>query len=248
MSESRVAAITHDLLEAFQRIVEKHNITQAEYRAAVEFIDEAVTKGETFLLPDAFLESTVVANASKQQQGTPGQVLGPYYVPDSPWIEDDRLAREEEPGERLTIRGEVRDTDGRPLADAVLDVWQADAKGRYSSFDPSAPKGNLRGRLRTGRDGSYAFETVVPAQYTIPHQGPTGRLLKEIGRHPWRPAHVHVIATHDGYRPLTTQIYFQGDEYLDSDSVRAARPDLAFALHPADGAKSLAFDIVLEPA
>ena len=246
MSESRVAAITHDFLEAFQRIVEKHNITQTEYRAAVEFIDEAASRGETFLLPDAFLESTVVANASKQQHGTPGQVLGPYYAPDSLWLENGQLAGDEEPGERLTVRGTVHGGDGKPLADTVLDFWQADAQGRYSNFDPSAAEGNLRGRMRSGGDGSYALHTVVPAQYTIPHEGPTGRLLSEIGRHPWRPAHVHLIATHEGYRPLTTQIYFQGDEYLDSDSVRAARPDLAFPLEDGRDGKQLRFEVVLE--
>jgi len=248
MSESRVAAITQDLLEAFQRVVEKHSITQAEYRAGVEFINEAVSRGETFLLPDAFLESTVVANASKQQQGTPGQVLGPYYVPDAPWIEDGQLASADEPGERLTIQGTVRDPAGKPLADTVLDFWQADAQARYSNFDPSAPEGNLRGRMRSDADGCYTLHTVVPAQYPIPHEGPTGRLLNEIGRHPWRPAHVHLIATHDGYRPLTTQIYFQGDEYLDSDSVRAARPELAFPLEDGEDGRLLRFDVVLEPA
>ncbi len=135
-----------------------------------------------------------------------------------------------------------------PRQEAVLDVWQADALGRYSNFDPEPIDGNLRGRLRSGSDGRYAIHTVVPAPYTIPHQGPTGRLLIALGRHPWRPAHIHLIATREGYRPLTTQIYFRGDEYLDSDSVGAARPDLAFPLEDADGGKRLAFDVELERA
>ena len=189
-----------------------------------------------------------MAQASRRQKGTPGQVLGPYYVADAPWLEEGRLASDDEPGERLTLRGTVRDADGKPLAETVLDFWQADAKGRYSDFDPEAKPGNLRGRVRSAADGSYQLHTVVPAQYTIPHEGPTGRLLQEIGRHPWRPAHIHLIATHAGYRPLTTQVYFQGDEYLDSDSVRAARPDLAFPLEEGAGGKTLTFDVELEPA
>ncbi len=246
--ESRVGAITRDLVDAFQKIVAKHGITHEEYRAGVAFVNEAAEAGEGFLLPDAFLEAIVVANASEQQQGTPSQVLGPYYKAESRWIDDGRLAPDDEPGDELVVRGSVRDQRGQPIAGVVLDVWQADAQGRYSGFAPGVPEDHLRGRLRTDDDGRYEFRTVVPAPYRIPDQGPTGRLLAEIGRHSWRPAHLHVIASRDGYRTLTTQIYFEGDEYLGSDSVRAARADLAFPLETEGDGKALRFDCVLEAA
>ena len=247
MADSRAAAITRDLIAAFKGVVEKHDITQDEYRAGVMFVAEAAEQGEIMLLPDAFLESIVVAHHSDRQQGTHAQVLGPYHLDDSRPMENGRLAAEDEPGDRLVVRGTVRDPGGEPLAGATLDIWQADADGRYSGFHPDAKPGNLRGRTTTGDDGSFEIHTVVPAPYMIPHRGPTGRLLELLGRHPWRPAHIHLIASREGYRTLTTQVYFEGDPYLDSDSVTAARPELAFPLQDADDGKSLAFDVTLEP-
>jgi catechol 1,2-dioxygenase len=226
MAESRAAAVTRDLIQAVNDVVAKHKVTHAEYRAAIDFIGEAFEKGEQSLLFDAFVEADVVAHNAEDQRGTLSQVLGPFYLPDTPWIENGKLASDDEPGDRLVMHGTVRGTDGKPLEGAVLDFWQADAQGAYSNFSPGAKDGNLRGRLKTNKDGSYELHTVVPAAYTIPHQGPTGRLLEELGRHPWRPAHVHLIASHEGYRPLITQVYFKGDKYLESDAVRAARPEL----------------------
>lgn len=247
MSEARAAAITRDIMDAFARIVEKHNLTQDEYRAGVVFLAEAADKGEAMLLPDALFEHAVVKYHSDRQKGTHGQVLGPYHVPDSPRLDAGRLAGEDEPGVRLEVEGRVLDTVGQALAGAELDFWQANAEGFYSNFDAGTKPGNLRGRIRSADNGAFRLETVVPAAYAIPHDGPTGRLLEILGRHPWRPAHIHLIASHEGHRTLTTQIYFEGDPYLDSDSVRAARPELAFPLVDAEGGKRVEFDIVLEP-
>lgn len=246
MSESRNAAIVLDLIEAWRQLVQKHGITQQEYRDAVKFINAAVEQGEGYLLPDAFLEATVVANESALRKGTLGQILGPYYLDAAPLIEDGVLVAEDEPGERLTVSGAVRDVDGTPLAAAELDFWQADAEGHYSQFDRTQNDFALRGRVRTSRDGRYELKTIVPAPYMIPHEGPTGRVLETVGRHPWRPAHIHLIAGHEGYRALTTQIYFEGDQYIDSDSVRGATQDLAYKLEPSEGGKRVTFDIELE--
>ncbi len=247
MSDPRIARVVEDLIQAINGIVEKHQISHDEYRAAVAFLNEAAETGETMLLCDAFLEADIVDANSRAWRGTPKNVLGPYYLEDAPFVEDGQLAGKDEPGDRLTLTGTVRDVDGSPIAGALLDFWQADAQGRYGAFDiPPKTNMNLRGRLHAREDGGYALHTVVPAPYTIPHQGPTGRLLQAVGRHPWRPAHIHLKATRDGYRPLITQIYFVGGEYLDSDAVRAARSDLAVPLEPAKGGYRATFDVVLE--
>lgn len=247
MSNLRIARVMEDLAQAINGLVEKHQITHDEYRAAVAFLNEAAEAGETMLLFDAFLEADIVDANSRAWRGTPKNVLGPYYLENAPFVEDGQLAEEDEPGERLTLTGTVRDVDGSPIAGALLDFWQADAQGRYGAFDiPPKTNMKLRGRLHAGEDGSYAVHTIVPAPYTIPHQGPTGRLLQAVGRHPWRPAHIHLKATHAGYQPLITQIYFAGGEYLDSDAVRAARQDLAIPLESADNGYRATFDVVLE--
>ena len=249
MPDPRVAQVMGDLFRAINGIIEKHQITQDEYRAAVAYLDEVAQAGETMLLCDVFVESEVVANENRQQRGTHQQPLGPYYLEDSPWVEDGQLATPEEEGERLLVTGTVRDVDGSPIEGAVIDFWQSDGKGRYGAFDiPPRTNMNLRGRLHSKRDGSYAVHTVVPAPYTIPHEGPTGRLLLALDRHPWRPAHVHLKAGREGYRTLITQIYFKGDRYLESDAVRAMDRDLVYELKPDGNGHRVDFDIVLEDA
>lgn len=249
MSTSRVADITTDLIDAVQDICVKHNVTHEEYRAAIDFISQAIDSGERSLLFDAFLEANVVASDPGNIAGTTSQVLGPFYLPDMPLLGDGVLARADEPGERLVVSGRVLTTEGEPIPFAELDFWQADASGRYSHFDGGVvPDKNLRGKIKSNGDGAFFLETVRPAQYTIPDQGPTGLLLHELGRHSWRPAHLHVIVRHSDYKMLTTQIYFEGDKYLQSDAVRAASTDLAFPLQSESEGVSLSFDLALQAA
>ena len=249
MPNQRVTQIMEDLFRAINGLVEKHQVTHEEYRAAVTFMNEAAEKEETMLLFDVFVEADVVAAGNRQQRGTPRQALGPYYLEGAPWNEEGQLATPEEEGQRLLLTGTVRDVDGDPIAGAVLDFWQSDAKGRYGAFDiPPRTNMNLRCRMHSKQDGSYALHTIVPVPYTIPHDGPTGRLLTALGRHPWRPAHLHLLASRDGYQPLITQIYFKGDPYLETDAVRAAHSDLVYELQPEGAGRRLDFDVVLEDA
>jgi catechol 1,2-dioxygenase len=247
MSDSRTSVIVTDLIRAINEVVEKNRITPEEYRAAVDFLNETGDAGEIPLLLDAFLEALVVEASSRDRRGTARNVLGPYYLEGAPFIKEGRLASKGEAGDRLVVSGIVRDVGGEALSGAVLDFWQADSQGRYSGFDPGPPEMNLRGRLRSGKDGSYKLHTVLPSAYTIPHDGPTGRLLQAMGRHPWRPAHVHLKASHEGYRSLTTQIYFADSEYLDSDAANAVREELVRPVKRAGSGYSLDFDVVLEP-
>lgn len=244
--DARVAPILIDLLVAIKQLVTNHRITPEEYRAAVGFLSEAGDAGEMTLLFDVFLEAFVVEVNSRGYRGTPTNVLGPYYLEGAPFIERGQLVSEGERGDRLVVAGMVRDVEGDPIPGALLDVWQADAQGRYSGFDSGPPEMNLRGRFRSQQDGSYQIHTVRPSAYTIPHDGPTGRMLRALGRHAWRPAHIHLKVTHDGYRPLTTQVYLADSEYLDSDAANAAREDLTRPLTRTGAGYSLDFDLLLE--
>jgi catechol 1,2-dioxygenase len=141
-------------------------------------------------------------------QPTADSTRGPLYRRNTPWRT--RLCRADEPGEPLSISGTVTAAqDCRPIADATLDVWQTDARGLYSNLlgleDPSRPGSfNLRGRMKSDTTGGYRFQSVIPGRYPLF----------------WpltRPRHIHVIVTHPLYEPLTTQIYFEGDEYNSYD-------------------------------
>ena len=147
--------------------------------------------------------------------------------------------RENEDGGILFFSGSVRSTDGVPLVGVLLDLWQADAAGRYSQFDYPEPRYNLRGRLQTDDKGRFEVRTVVPASYEIPKAGPTGRLLLALGRHAFRPAHLHVKLSHEGFEPLTTQLYMDGDPWIDSDVVGAVKAPLVATLTKHDSAVDL---------
>lgn len=248
MSNPPIEPIVKDVVEAVQQLFEKHPITPEDYRAAVGFLHEVGEAGEVPLIMDVFFEALVVDANNRGRQGTSRNVLGPFYLDGAPFIENGRLMSEDEAGDRLVMSGTVSSIEGEPLAGAELDVWQADAQGRYSGFNPGPAEMNLRGRLRAGTDGGYALHTVRPEGYTIPHDGPTGRLLTALGRHPWRPAHIHLKASHEGYQPLTTQVYFAESKHLDSDVANAVRNDLVRPLTPTENGFSLEFDVALEPA
>jgi protocatechuate 3,4-dioxygenase beta subunit len=125
---------------------------------------------------------------------TPAQTEGPYFTPNSP------LRRSILPagaaGIRLTLTGRVLTTAGRPIARALVDFWQADARGAY---DNSGYR--FRGHQFTDANGRYALTTVVPGLY------------------PGRTKHIHVKVQPRGRSILTTQLYFPGVARNRSDSI-----------------------------
>ena len=140
----------------------------------------------------------------------------------------------------LFFRGRVTSLDGEPLAGVELDMWQADAEGLYSNIHPNVPEWNLRGRFHSGDDGTFEVRTIVPPPYEIAKGGPTGTVLKSLGRHFFRPAHLHLRISHPQYRSLTSQVYFDGGDYLESDVASAVRDDLVAMLVRRKDPKDLA--------
>jgi catechol 1,2-dioxygenase len=235
-ADPRVVEVVQPLIDRVRELIREKNVSYDEWHQAIHFMADLADAGEVPLLM-AYFEATVdeVANAASASSTT--AIEGPYYVPGAPMLEPPCVMpqRAEEPGEPLVFSGTVRTPDGHPIAGAVLDVWHADATvpGSYSNIHPGQPDFNLRGKLHTDEQGRFELRTIRPAPYRIPDQGPTGRLLNALGRHSWRPAHIHVKLTAHGYQPLTTQLYFQGDEFLDSDVASAVKDDLILALSPA---------------
>jgi hypothetical protein len=107
------------------------------------------------------------------------------------------------------------------------DVWQANEDGFYDVQQPDVqPAGNLRGLFTADADGRFWFRSVVPRYYPIPDDGPVGQLPGATGRHPYRPAHLHFIASAPGYRPVTTHVFVADSPYLDSDAVFGVKDSL----------------------
>ena len=136
------------------------------------------------------------------------------------------LGPEAKRGEPTVVRGTIVDQSGKPVANALIDVWQSDDIGYYDIQDANQPDVNLRGVFKTGEDGKFWFKTIKPAAYPVPTDGPVGELLRAAGRHPMRPAHIHFMITAPGYERLITHLFVEGDEYLNSDAVFGVKESL----------------------
>ena len=191
---------------------------------------------------------TMSARAETKLLRTPGQILGPFYpVSEMPQTTDltrvpGRQGRAQ--GQILNVMGKVLNLAGEPVRNAKIEVWQANALGRYthpSDPNPAALDPNFNGSaiLHSDAERRYRFTTVKPAAY------PAGPNLM-------RPAHIHFQVTGQQDR-LVTQMYFDGDQYNSTDPFlnSAGRKQLLITkivdptpdLEP--GSKMVAFDIVL---
>ena len=208
-------------------------LTEEEWRegiasltATAEITDER--RQEFILWSDVLgLSMLVDALAHDLPEGaTESTVLGPFFVPNSPLRAYGANIAEQAAGEPAWVHGRVVSIGGEPIEGAELDVWQNGDNRLYAVQDRDAPEQHLRGRFRTRGDGSYAFVAVRPMPYPIPDDGPVGRMLASTGRHPWRPAHIHIVVRAPGYRTLTTHVFDSSSDYLDSDAVFAVKPSL----------------------
>ncbi len=246
--DPRTREIITALIRHLHDFVREVNLTTDEWIAAMGFlyrtgVISTPERQEFILLSDLLGVSSLVDilnNRRATDTVTDTSNLGPFYTPDSPMLEFGGDLIGDNEGEPMVMSGRVVDQDGAPVAGALLDFWQTAANGLYSNLDPDQSDHNLRGRMLTDGDGRYAFTTVKPVSYKVPEDGPGGEMLEAIGRHPWRPAHIHVIVRADGHRPLTTEIFVEDDRYIDEDAVFGVREMLAVTFRRNDSAAAAA--------
>ena len=152
--------------------------------------------------------------------------LLPFYVNGSPSLPKWANISEGVAGEPTYMSGQVKTVDGKPIAGAQLDLWQTDGKGFYDVQLPNIKGMQARGKVTTDAEGHYGFRTVKPVSYPIPTDGPVGKMLNGMGRHPYRPAHIHAIVSAPGFEPVTTHVFVKGDSYLQSDAVFGVKNSL----------------------
>jgi len=269
--DPRLRQVMIALIGSLHGFVTQTRLTGSELMAAIGFLTEtgqmcSDRRQEFILLSDTLGVSMLVdllagpAAEGAAGRATESTVLGPFYLAGSPERAYGASMAERPPAQPAWFSGRVIALDGTPIGGATLDVWQNDDDMLYSVQNADAPPGHLRGVFRTRPDGSYAFLGVRPTDYPIPDDGPVGRLLTATGRHPWRPAHIHLIVSAPGYRSVATHIFDAQSQYLSSDAVFAVKPSLvrAFVRHEpgADAPEgvpsgspwySLSYDFVLEP-
>jgi hydroxyquinol 1,2-dioxygenase len=217
-------------LHAFTREVE---LTEAEWFAGIQFLTAVGQKcdakrQEFILLSDTLGVSMLVdaLNHRKSTGATESTVLGPFYVPGAPELANGTNLAAGLPGEPTLFSGRVLTVDGKPIPGAQIDTWQADAEGFYDVQRPNLNGMRLRGKFRTDAQGRFCFWTVKPTEYPIPTDGPVGQMLLRMGRHPYRPAHIHTIVSALGFEQVTTHVFVAGDRYLESDAVFGVKNSL----------------------
>lgn len=252
-ADPRLRRIMDSVVRHLHAAVREVEPTPEEWIAAVRFLTEAgqactPARQEFILLSDVLGVSMLVdAIAERRAAGcTESTVLGPFHVAGAPELPPGADIARAGGGEPMLVEGRVLDEAGAPVAGASLDVWQTSHDGFYDVQQPDLqPAMNLRGRFRTDGAGRFRFRTVKPSSYPIPTDGPVGRLLRSLGRHAHRPAHVHFIVEAAGFRPLTTHLFIDGDPYLGSDAVFGVKPGLVVGLDrvaDADAAREAGFD------
>jgi protocatechuate 3,4-dioxygenase beta subunit len=234
-------------------LVKEMQPTRDEWREAIRFLTEVghasdERRQEWILLSDLLGISALVEaiNAPRPNGGTPNTSRGPFYRADAPHYPPGASISLDGVGMPVEVTGRVVDLDGRPVADAAIETWQANSDGLYENQEPDRqPDFNLRGRFATDAEGRFRYRTVKPAGYRVPDSGPVGKLFRRAGVPLHRPAHIHFIVRADGFETITTQIYDRADPRLDEDAIFGVRDRLAADFRPKDsGGTEWALDYV----
>ncbi|TRW45834.1 dioxygenase [Georgenia yuyongxinii] len=267
-ADPRLRQLMQSLTRHLHAFIRDVRLTEAEWSTAIEFLTAAghITddkRQEFILLSDVLGASmqTIAVNNEVYKNATEATVFGPFFVDDAPEIPRGGDIAGGAAGTPCWVEGTVTDTDGNPVPNARIEVWEADEDGFY---DVQYGDDRVAGRawLAADSDGAYAFWGLTPTPYPIPHDGPVGKMLESVGRSPVRAAHLHFMITAPGYRTLVTHIFVEGDPQLElGDSVFGVKDSLIKRLEdqaagtPTPDRRDLAgqawartrFDIVLAP-
>jgi hydroxyquinol 1,2-dioxygenase len=221
------ALIKH--LHAFVREIEP---TQPEWASAIDFLTRTGKicdeKRQEFILFSDVMGVSMLVDAINHRLpsgATPTTVEGPFHIADAPPMANGADMAKGAPGIPCFVVGKVRDLDGRPVANATLDLWQTDGEGLYEAQrDVTEPW--MRGIYRSQQDGSYVVRTVAPIGYTIPMDGPIGELMQRTKISHMRPAHIHFCIESPGYHRVVTHLFQRGSEYIETDVVYGVKEPL----------------------
>ncbi|MEO0990429.1 MAG: intradiol ring-cleavage dioxygenase [Pseudomonadota bacterium] len=254
----RLAKVMASLVKHLHAFAKDIELTQEEWDFAIDFLTRtgqicSAERQEFILLSDTLGFSMLVdaINNRRPSGATENTVFGPFHVDGAPIRQMGDTISLDGKGESCLYTGRVLDRDGNPIAGATVDVWSDNADGFYDVQQPDIqPKHNNRGRFITGPDGVYRFVGIKPVSYPIPDDGPVGKMLAALGRHPNRPAHLHFLVTAPGYQKIVTHIFDGDDEWLSSDAVFGVKSSLIapFALGEGDTKWRADFDFVMVQA
>jgi protocatechuate 3,4-dioxygenase beta subunit len=232
-ADPRTRAIMEALIRHVHAFVKETRLTPAEWEKGVAFLTSLGSwcdekRQEVILLSDILGVSMLVdAIANLHHESVSDTtVLGPFHRENPPVLPNGAQMSPGVPGEPMEVAIRVLDPAGNPIEGAIVDAWHTSAEGFYDSQIGDGEEHNMRGRFMTDAEGRVFFETIVPASYPVPHDGPVGDVLAAMGRGPMRPSHVHFWIKKEGWRPLITHIFQDGDPFLHDDAVFGVKASL----------------------
>ncbi|ETX10270.1 dioxygenase [Marinomonas ushuaiensis DSM 15871] len=236
-TDPRVKEIMASLAHHLHGFIKDTKLTHDEWRESLELLKwtgEITTpeRNEFVLLSDVLGVSSLVDMINSNPAATSSSVLGPFHVTDAPPMALGADFKRHYEGEVILVEGYIKDTDGNVIPGASVDIWQTAPNGLYSSQDDEQDINSFHGVFTADENGYYSFTTIRPVSYTVPSDGPVGKILDATGRHPWRPSHLHYIVSAEGYRSLVTEVFPNDDPYLDQDTVFGVREDLVISYKP----------------
>lgn len=232
-ADLRLKTIMHALVSHLHAFAREVQLTEQEWAQGIQFLTEvgqlcSPQRQEFILLSDTLgLSTLVVAQNHKKPPGcTEATVFGPFHVENAPRFALGADISQGLSGIACCVQGRILNEQGEPIAAAMIDVWQADAEGFYDvqKKDLDTPQG--RGLFESDAQGRYYFQSIMPEAYPIPDDGPVGKMLAALHRHPWRPAHLHFMVSAPGYARLVTHVFQAHSQYLDEDAVFGVRSSL----------------------
>ncbi len=239
--DARFRTVMASLVRHLHDFVREVELTEAEWSEGIRFLtatgQKCDDKRQEFILLSDTLGVSMLVDAINHRHpagATETTVFGPFFVEGAPHVAQWADIRGGAKGAPCFVSGTVKDIDGRPVEDAVIDVWQSDGEEGFYDVQKPGAEPYCRAKVHTDAAGRFGFLTVQPVSYPVPTDGPVGAMLLKMGRHPFRPAHIHTMITRAGYQPLTTHLFVAGDEYLGSDAVFGVKDSLVvdFVRHP----------------
>ena len=131
-------------------------------------------------------------------------MLGPFHTHDAKEIPNGDVMSHDGKGEPLLVIGHVKDAQGNPIEGVQVDSWETDSTGHYDVQYEDRANPDGRCIVKSDSEGRFWFKAIKPVSYSIPNDGPVGRLLALLHRHSYRPAHIHFILEKTGYDHLVT--------------------------------------------
>jgi protocatechuate 3,4-dioxygenase beta subunit len=251
------------LVQHLHDFARETRLSTEEWMAGIEFLTavgkiSSDVRQEFVLLSDTLGLSLLVDNIShpKPAHSTQGTVLGPFHTHDATHQSLGASISHDTAGEPLLVVCSIRDTNGAPLSDVSIDVWETDSKGAYDVQYPDRSVPDGRAVLKSDDNGTFWFNAIVPVPYPIPDDGPVGKMLARLRRHCWRPSHMHFLFEKEGFDKLVTALYIKGSPYETSDAVFGVKESLIVELEAvmevmareygvAEGTKLLRYNFVL---